>query len=61
MEGLAKAKEGSLGAGDPRKMKSFLEDSGLQVWLDLEKTGKVCNIPPHNSCINDILRKYNLF
>jgi len=35
------AKPGSLGYGDPRALKTYLENGGIRCWLDIEQMGKV--------------------
>ena len=37
----ARHKPGALSAGDPRKIKSFLEERGIVTWLDIERAGRV--------------------
>ena len=39
--GQAKAREGSLGDGDPRAIKDFLLQHGVSVWIDVEQVGRV--------------------
>ena len=39
--GEAKEREGSLGFGDPRQLKTFLESHGFVSWLDKERAGRV--------------------
>jgi len=35
-----KEQPGSLGWGDPRKIKEFLEEKGIACWLDVDKVGQ---------------------
>ncbi|CAH1772675.1 unnamed protein product [Owenia fusiformis] len=35
-----KAKDGSVGWGDPRDMKDMLEKNGIDCWIDIEQTGQ---------------------
>ncbi|KAK3609671.1 hypothetical protein CHS0354_035956 [Potamilus streckersoni] len=35
----SKKKEGSLGWGDPREIKKFLQEKGIPCWLDIERVG----------------------
>ncbi|XP_069118078.1 uncharacterized protein [Argopecten irradians] len=35
----SRRKEGALGWGDPRKIKTFLESKGIPCWLDIERVG----------------------
>ncbi|KAL3862611.1 hypothetical protein ACJMK2_008567, partial [Sinanodonta woodiana] len=35
----SKKKEGSLGWGDPREIKKFLQEKGISCWLDIERVG----------------------
>ena len=37
----ATEKVGSLGHGDPREIKNFLEKNGISCWLDVERVGRV--------------------
>lgn len=37
----AKEKQGSLGHGDPRQIKTLLEQNGIKCWLDIERVGRV--------------------
>ena len=37
----ATEKVGSLGHGDPREIKAFLEKNGISCWLDVERVGRV--------------------
>ncbi|KAK2167471.1 hypothetical protein LSH36_27g04002 [Paralvinella palmiformis] len=39
--GHAQPKEGSIGHGDPRKIKSLLENHQLSCWIDYERVGRV--------------------
>jgi hypothetical protein len=32
---------GALGYGDPRELKSFLEEHGVRCWIDVERVGMV--------------------
>ena len=34
---------GALGWGDPRKIKEFLAEKGINCWLDVEQMGQVRN------------------
>ena len=32
---------GSIGWGDPRKIKEYLEENGVSCWMDVERVGQV--------------------
>ena len=32
---------GSVGYGDPRKIKEFLSENGVSCWMDVERVGQV--------------------
>ena len=34
-------RDGSLGYGDPREIKKYLEENGVKTWIDIERVGMV--------------------
>ena len=40
--GYARPSEGSVGFGDPRVIKTFLQQHGISVWIDVDQVGRVC-------------------
>ena len=38
---ISREVEGALGYGDPRELKSYLEEHGIHCWMDVERVGKV--------------------
>ena len=39
----------SIGCGDPREIKKFLESNGVKCWVDIENVGKVTSVFFHDS------------